>query len=106
MALSLQGGSQTAQLLTNGQNGRLIQWGHFVFSTTDASGNLPVKMTRVEAIYALPIGAPATDEQLYINVTADGEGGFPVASDGTISLARTGASKTSALGYAYFVIGW
>jgi hypothetical protein len=103
MALAIQGSLQQG-FVSMGQNGRKLQWGTFKFSTTDANGELSVNMHYVESVLLTPVGVPATDEQAYVD-EAFSDGGLVVPSTGTITVARTGAAKTSNLIYSYLAIG-
>lgn len=103
MSLAIQGDIQQGHV-DMGQNGRVHQWGIFTFNSTDANGELPLNMHAVEDIQLTAIGAPATDEQPYIDEVPSG-GMIIIPTTGTVTVARTGASKTADLSYFYHAIG-
>lgn len=75
------------------------------FSTTDATVEVPCGgLKRVIAV-ATAAGTPAADEILSINETVT-DGMYDVPASGTITLTRTGASKTSALKVAVLMTGY
>jgi hypothetical protein len=85
-----------------GQNGYHEVSGVAVFSTTDASGELPCRFNRVEDFSYTWIGAPATDEQIYLDEAAQLKSGVVVRpATGTLTVARTGAAKTSDLAFFF-----
>ena len=84
-----------------GQNGRVLQWGTFTFTTTDLTGSLETRVRQVEACFIQPINAGA-DEVVYGPSTALGP--VVVGSSGTITITRTG-TPTSGLVCQYLIIG-
>ena len=104
MSLAING--LTQQGVWPGQPGKKYQSGNFTFNSTDANGELKVNMHQVETVLITPIGAPATDEHVYCDeATLAKEGRIIVPATGSITIARTGASKTSGLKCSYLVIG-
>lgn len=87
-----------------GDNGRKIQWGKAVFSTTDATGPLKLNMTVVESLTPTPCGTPASDE--VVSGPAMPKDSLVVGSTGAVTITRTGAAKTSGLVINYVAIGY
>lgn len=103
MALTVQATGKSIRL--PGYDGCQVERGVLAFTTTDATGELPVKMRQVQGITLTPVGsAPATDEVPYVDETFK-DGICTVPATGTITIARTGASPTSGQQYAYTVWG-
>lgn len=103
MASPIQGTLQQGVLMM-GQNGRLMQWGTAAFVTTGATVAVPVNMRNVECFIITACNVTASDEILSgPNILSTGI--FNVPAAGTVTVTRTGASKTSGLAFSYLAIG-
>jgi len=87
-----------------GEQGVLCQYGQAHFVTTGATLVIPTKFRQIRAILITPMATPASDEIIYAPANADGSS-LIVDGSGTITITRTGASKTSGLGFYYWIIG-
>lgn len=72
------------------------------FSTTDATCTVPVNaaLPFVVPVGLVAIGTPASDEILSVSEASHTVQGVIVVASGVVTIARTGASKTSALIFA------
>lgn len=105
MALTVSNFKERA--IKTGQAGYTEVSGVAVFSTTDASGELPCRINRVEEFSYTWIGTPASDEVLSVDEAAQLNSGVVVRpSGGTITLKRTGAAKTSGLAFFFRYRGY
>jgi hypothetical protein len=95
-------------------NGKLLFTGIYAFSTTDATKEVSIPFGRIESISLTAIGAPAADEVLSVDETVSGTAGTDAAnirgsnSTGgtTVTVTRTGASKTSGLKFSLAATGY
>ena len=76
------------------------------FSTTDATGTIPINSSMKLAIPVgiVAIGTPASDEILSVSEAAHVAKGVITIASSVITIARTGASKTSGLIFAVTLI--
>lgn len=89
---------------------KIIGSGSFVhtivaFTTTGATVEVDCKGLKRVVPYATPIGEPASDEVLSFNETVT-NAMIDVPAGGTITLTRTGSSKTSGLKVAVLMFGY
>lgn len=93
-------------------DGHTFYHGIFAFTTTAATATVVVPCGRVLTPVALAIGSPASDEVLSVSNTVAGTAGTDdamiVGENGstTLTITRTGASKTSGLKFALMAIGY
>ena len=78
------------------------------FSTTDTTGTLYTILRRIRSAHFTIInnGAVAAAETLILSGTVDASGFYVVAVGGAITIARTGASVTSALTFTVRLEGY
>lgn len=76
------------------------------FNSTDASCTLPVPdISQIDNVQVTIASTPASDEVVYWADTVSTSGPTPRPASGKITIARTGASKTSALKICVLVFG-
>ena len=76
------------------------------FTTTAANGDLDCAHKSLQSIQLQPIGAVASDEPLYVDeAAAVADGMLTRPSAGTLTIARTGAAKTSGLVFSFEYTG-
>lgn len=77
------------------------------FTTTGATGELDAGgLLVIESVQLTWMGAPATDETLYVAEAMDAFKRINVAANGKITIGRTGSSPTSALAFSYQLNGY
>jgi hypothetical protein len=94
-------------------NGKQLYTGIYAFTTTGATKDVAVPFPIVEAVFVLPLGTPASDEVLSVDETVTGtSGGADAAIRGTLTsgsttltVTRTGSSKTSGMKFSLIAIG-
>lgn len=108
MALSIVNQQQTK--VVGGQGGFQMVRGTGVWSTTDATGNLPCLVRHiVSGPFFTFLQAQASDEDMYVDTSVAGtlvNGVIVVPTTGLLPIGRTGASKTSAIPFTFEYSGY
>jgi len=87
--------------------GGAVVSGIVAFTTTGATVEVNCGgFTKISGASALALGTPASDEVLSFNETATAGEFMDVPTSGTITLTRTGASKTSGLKVSVVLFGF
>lgn len=86
--------------------GRVCVWGRAYFSGTGATVAVAVKLRRIECLLVTPHTGGASDEIISPPATTDGSSFLVSSTTGQVTFTRTGASKTSGLGFEFLAIGY
>jgi hypothetical protein len=92
--------------IAGGQSGFVEVWGTATWTSTNATGDLPVRLGHIEDISFTFLGAPDSDEVIYVDGTSILSNGVIVPSGATIPIGRTGASPTSGTAFAFRYRGY
>ena len=88
-----------------GVGGVIMKYGQGVFATTFATTTIDTGLQHVQSVFLTPNMAPDVTEELYVTKTG-ANGTLAAASTGTITIARVGTTKTSALKFDWLAFGW